>query len=650
MLHRQGRRGSRSTRAQSSTPGSSSGRLARAVGLFVAVLALALPASALASSSAGFTSVNENIDGTGHCLNGNPLVNCNAYDGKQFVWMNGGPIGAATGNGDYFFAVLSPGGQADPNDGSPNLLSTDAYTDRTFTVSSGVVSYSGPHNVDSNKIRLADYADTSNGGGVYIMAVCSLANGYPVAPSSCKYDAFKVQSADCTTACGGGIASGPTVTKDAAGAYDNKFAWTIGKSADKTLVKQIGGSVTFTYTVTATHDGGTISGVKVTGTISVFNANVDASNNTVPVDIDGVTDQLSDSTVCTVTGGGAQTLTLAKTDFAYTCNLTALPQGQLDNTASVSWSGQALGNGDLLAGGASDFTFTDIGFTANPIDECVNVTDSYPAAGTVLGTACVGDSNPKLFTYQRTIAVPANGCQSYGNTATFTTNDTAATGSSSATVTVCGPAKTGALTIGFWKNTNGNSLISSYCAPGGKPSLATYLSGLGAGSGPFSDAAGKSCSQLVTYVNGVISGANSTNMNVMLRAQMLATALDVYFSDPALGYSTTASGKIKPPSAFLTGGPLGGFNMDLTAICPMVDNSTAGTATCTAGKPSTNGFTSGAFPAVAMTVQAILNYEATSPPYAGPPASSNWYAGNRTKEEIAKNVFDQINNQDAFAA
>jgi hypothetical protein len=240
---------------------------------------------------------------------------------------------------------------------------------------------------------------------------------------------------------------------------------------------------------------------------------------------------------------------------------------------------------------------------------------------------------------------------SYDNTARFTTTDTGATGTASKTVTVCGPARTSALTIGFWKNTNGNSLIQNYCAPSGKTSLASYLSGLGGGTGPYSDAASKSCSALVTYVNTVIKGATSTNMNVMLRAQMLATALDVYFSDPALGYSTTASGKLKPPSAFLTGGPLGGFIMDLTAICPMVDNTTAGTATCKNNLPSTNGFASMAFPSAAMTVQAILTYESTTPsPFNGSTANPIWYAGNRTKQEIAKNVFDQINNQAAFAA
>src|SRR5919201_6768751 len=187
--------------------------------------------TALPVSVATFTTVNETVDGTGHCQNGNPNVNCNIYDGKEFVWLNGGPATASLGDGSYFFAVLDPGGQADPNDGSAKNLSSpnDAYTDRTFSVSSGTVSYSGPHNFDSNKIRLMPYDDTSNPGGVYILAICYLGpdlqnTAYPVDPSSCKYDAFKIQE-------GEEIPHGLplTITKDAAGGYKNTYTWTITK-------------------------------------------------------------------------------------------------------------------------------------------------------------------------------------------------------------------------------------------------------------------------------------------------------------------------------------------------------------------------------------------------------------------------------------
>jgi hypothetical protein len=159
------------------------------------LVAVALPAASLAIvAGAGFTTVNEAVDGSGHCKNGNPLINCNIYDGKQFVWLNGGPVAAGLSDGTYFFAVLEPGGQPDPNDGTAHNLSDDfdPYTNRTFTVSGGSVTYGGSHDFDPPKIRLAPYADTTNPGGVYILAICSLAQGYPVTASACKYDAFKV--------------------------------------------------------------------------------------------------------------------------------------------------------------------------------------------------------------------------------------------------------------------------------------------------------------------------------------------------------------------------------------------------------------------------------------------------------------------------
>src|SRR3954470_13319088 len=141
------------------------------IGLAAGLLGVTVgPASANAPvSGAAFTTVNESVDGTGHCKNGNPDTNCNIYDGKQFVWLNGGPSTAYVGDGTYFFAVLVPGGQADPNDGATKNLSDDfdAHTNRTFSVSAGVVSYSGTHDFSGNKIRLMPYADTTNPGGVY---------------------------------------------------------------------------------------------------------------------------------------------------------------------------------------------------------------------------------------------------------------------------------------------------------------------------------------------------------------------------------------------------------------------------------------------------------------------------------------------------
>ncbi len=443
-------------------------------------------------------------------------------------------------------------------------------------------------------------------------------------------------SGDVITDCGTTPpdATPPTVSKDASGSYDKTFTWTIAKSVDKTVVKQIGGSATFNYTVSVSHDSGTDSNVKVTGTITVTNPNSAAVN------IDSVTDMLSDSTVCTVTGGGAQSLASGNTSFAYTCSLGSVPTSAVTNKATVTWSTQDLSDGSHLAGGSADFTTGAISFAENDIDECVNVTDSYAGS---LGSACVGGANPTTFTYSRTIPVPQFDCLSYDNTATFTANDSGATGSASQTVKVCGPAKTGALTIGFWKTTNGQNLVKTYCNNGAN-NLGTYLASLGGGSGPFSGAP-TNCTSLKTYVYNILNGATASNMNSMLKAQMLGTALDVWFSGP--GYTSTQSGGVKPPSKFLSNNNLGSFNMDTTAICPMVDNTTTGTATCLNNLPSTDAVASGAVASSPMSMQAILDFAATS---TYPFNSGVWYGGNRTKQEILKNIFDQFNNQLAFGS
>ena len=92
--------------------------LALALSMFTLAAFALIPGSAGAVTGAAFTTTNTAVDGTGHCKNGNEDINCNIYDGKQFVWLNGGPNVAYVGDGTYFFAVLAPGGQANPNDGS----------------------------------------------------------------------------------------------------------------------------------------------------------------------------------------------------------------------------------------------------------------------------------------------------------------------------------------------------------------------------------------------------------------------------------------------------------------------------------------------------------------------------------------------------
>ncbi len=582
-------------------------------------------------TGAAFTTTNTGVDGAGHCKNGNEDVNCNIYDGKDYVWLNGGPSTAYVGDGNYFFAVLVPGGQPDPNDtGAKNLSDDhDSYENRTFSVTGGVVSYTGNatggetrHDFDSNKIRLMPYADTSNAGDVYILAICSLDAGYPIKPSRCKYDAFKVREATTEEPPEDLPLDPPTVSKDAEGAYDTTWTWGIKKDADRTLIQQVSGTATVNYTVEVSHDAGTNSGFAVTGTITVVNPNVDAAGDTMVLSGVTVTDELSDGTECSVTGGEYVTLAEFETEFAYSCTLTGLPQAQLDNVATVAWDRNTAPGRSTLEAGSDDFTFEEIAFAQNKIDECVEVTDVFNGApAQSMGRVCVGDEDLSI-EYPRNVDVPANDCVDIDNTATFTTEDTDTTGSDGHTVRVCTTAK-GGLTMGFWQNKNGQALITGEAKTGVCPS-ATWLRQFA----PFQDlSATATCAATGTYVLNTIKAANASGatMNAMLKAQMLATALNVYFSGP----------KLAPFNGGISR-PLGDVKIDLTKICKM------GTTGCTGTWRSASAAFGGAS---SMTVSQMLTYAASQSNLGG----KTWYGNNKATQELAKDAFDCINNQFAWA-
>src|SRR5437667_6130733 len=242
-----------------------------------ALLALAMLRSAFADPEGGppatFTTVNTGVDGLGHCKNGPPdaatVVNCNIYDGKGFVWLNGGPSNAALDPGMYFFAVLVPGGQPDPNDsGAKNLSDTtlapltagtasgDIRLNRTFTVGSdGKITYTGSHDFDLNMIRLMPYDDTTNAGGVYILGICKLSSvDAAVDPRMCKYDAFKVQAPGVPVTVSAVLSGTKYLDANTNGQMDPLEAglqgWTIEIRAGSTLVgpatSDPGGEWTFT--------------------------------------------------------------------------------------------------------------------------------------------------------------------------------------------------------------------------------------------------------------------------------------------------------------------------------------------------------------------------------------------------------------------
>ena len=161
-------------------------------------------------------------------------------------------------------------------------------------------------------------------------------------------------------------------------------------------------------------------------------------------------------------------------------------------------------------------------------------------------------------------------------------------------------------TIGFWQNKNGQGIISGGASTSGVCNSGTWLRHYA----PFQDlSATASCSAVATYVYNVIKAANASgsSMNAMLKAQMLATALDVYFSDPAL-----SGNKIAAPA------PIGGIAIDLTLVCQMIDG-TGGSATCSGTYENVSAAFGGA---THLTVSQMIAYASSQSNLGGSP----WYA------------------------
>jgi hypothetical protein len=400
------------------------------------------------------------------------------------------------------------------------------------------------------------------------------------------------------------VARDPIVAKTAAGTFERTYLWTIAKNVDKTLVEQVGGTATFTYTVDAAQTGFSDSGWALSGTITITNP-----NDWQAITLTGLTDLADNGGTCSVDAGPYVVPAAGTLEVRYTCTYSTQPAYDGINTATATWDSASFTTPSGTASGTAGFTLTRVGST----DRTVHVTDTFDGTTTELGTLTADDTAAyatATYTYTRTVTVPATDCVSYPNTATITE-----TGQNAAMpVKVCGPARTGALTIGFWQNKNGQGLITTSASTNGVCNLTAWLRQYA----PFQDlSASAGCSTVASYVSGVISAANAggTSMNAMLKAQMLATALDVRFSDPALG-----GNRIDAPA------PIGGVVIDLTNI--------GGTNTSAAFGGATG-----------LSVSQLLAYAASQ----SDSGATTWYANVKATQQLAKNTFDAINNARAYA-
>jgi hypothetical protein len=394
-----------------------------------------------------------------------------------------------------------------------------------------------------------------------------------------------------------------TVTKTAAPGFTRTYNWNITKAVDKTLVKQVGGSATFNYTVVAAESGFTDSGWQVTGSITVTNPN----------DWESITASIADSNggSCTLSGGPNITVNPGKAVvLTYVCTFGSNPGTGL-NTATATWDAGTYFTPDGTASGSAAYAF---GAPTKPVNNVITVTDTFGGLTTTLGTVTATNDLANLasrtFTYARIIAIPQFGCKAYQNTAKIVETGQIA----SKTVTVCGPIQTGALTIGFWQNKNGQAIINGGASTAGACNSGTWLRQFA----PFQDLSPTAtCAQVAAYFTNVFNAANAggTTMNPMLKAQMLATALNVYFSNPALG-----GNKIGAPA------PIGGVTIDLTNI---------------GGSENVSAAFAGA---TSKTVLQMLTYAAGQASVGG----STWYGNVKATQGLAKDAFDDINNQIVF--
>ena len=404
------------------------------------------------------------------------------------------------------------------------------------------------------------------------------------------------------------------VSKSAEPSFERKYPWSIKKSVDKEEVKTTQKNATFKYTIKVVKGEGEDSGWVVKGKIKVTNP-----NDWEPVTVNVADEIEGDSGAkCSVSGGeGVEIPAGESEEFEYECIYSEAPTSLAEtNLATATWDAEAAHTPSGEASGTAkvDWAGTEPATT----DACVTeVTDTVDGTTTKLeGELCESK------TFEETITFPVqSGCVDHTNVAKTTTADSEETLESEVKVRVCGVVQTGALTMGYWQNKNGQAIITGGHETSKVCDSATWLRQFP----PFQDlSSSANCKKVAEYVTNVIKAANAGGaaMNAMLKGQMLATSLDVYFSDPALG-----GNKIKAPK------PLGGQKIDLTKICKNI-------SACTTFENTSAAFGG----ANSMTVLQLLTYAGSKSNAGG----SSWYGQVKATQGLAKDTFDAINNEVAF--
>ena len=354
------------------------------------------------------------------------------------------------------------------------------------------------------------------------------------------------------------------------------FASAIEKLVDRTLVQQQNGTITLNYTVNVTEFNW-----QVAGAITITNP-----NNWQAVTV--TAKSLTTGGACTVTGTPAVVPAEGEVTLPYTCTFASAPTAAGTQEGLVTWDAVAAATPVASASATAPFSFAALA-----------IADTFNGTMATLGTIA-SPAALTTFNYPRTVANAAGGaCKAYTNTAAIV-NGTA----DSQTTTVCNTA-TGARTIGFWQNKNGQAIITSSAADANVCRAGGWLRGFK----PFDDlAATATCKTTAAYATTIIKAASAAgaSMNAMLKAQMLATALDVYFSAAGLG-----SNALGAPAA------VGSVSFDVPSVA-----------------------FGGATALTALEALAFQNTVATS-------GGGLWYGNVKSVQEQAMKTFDAINNERA---
>jgi hypothetical protein len=363
----------------------------------------------------------------------------------------------------------------------------------------------------------------------------------------------------------------------AAATAATSFETGIAKSVDRPVVQQQGGSVTFNYTIAVSQHSW-----RAAGAVSVINPN-DWQDMTTAVAL------VLPGATCNV-AASANVPASSSVDLPFACEFASAPPASVTANVTLTWdaaaAATAAGVGQAVASSA---------FAPTTVLDAFN-----GAAAQTLGIVSV-PAALTTFTNPRTVtnALPGR-CVSVTNVASL-----AGTAQSSSQTAYACNTVTGSRTIGFWQNKNGQGIITAGASTGAVCNATTWLRQFA----PFQDlAATANCKTVASYATTIIKSASASgaSMNAMLKAQMLASALDVYFSDASLGGNALAAPV-----------PVGGVRIDLAGRGAAFGNNAS------------------------LTALQMLMWQNNASNAGG----SMWYGNVKATQELAKTAFDQINNE-----